>query len=82
MNRIERETSITFNEAEDDAIVCTFIQRVIRRIEKMGFTAYRKTPFGRWFYIPKGYISIRKKRVLKLSEQQRDAIGKRLSKAK
>lgn len=81
MTKIEQETSITYNAEEEHAIVCAHYPKDQRRIERMGFTPFRKTSDGRWYQVPKRCISIRRPKRVILSESQKTALRQRLQKA-
>ncbi len=57
--RLERETTITFNEAEGDAIVWSASPVFQRRMEKRGHRFTRQQSGGRWYKVKKTLVSIR-----------------------
>lgn len=82
-SRLEQETIILFNEAEDTAEITTYNGRLSRRmaelreqlpeqvhpIEGRGTTAFR---------FPKAWVKINPKRTIELTEDQRTQAGERL----
>lgn len=74
--RLERETTITFNEAESEAMVWSASQPVLRRLKKMGFEPYRNDGEGKSFKLPKKLISIRFPRIV--SEAAKNAFKERM----
>lgn len=58
--RLERETTITFNEAELDAIIWSATPSIQRRMKRIGFKPYRKSGDGLWYKVPKKLVQIRK----------------------
>lgn len=59
-SRIEQETTITFNAAENTAIVTSFHPSSIAKLIKLGHTVDRNIGRGRVFIIPKRCVSFRK----------------------
>lgn len=82
--RIERETTITWNEEEDEAMVWSASPLFQRRMDRLGIGYYKSseregTEESRYYKIPKGFVGIirtRKKR--ELTEEQRKAEGDKL----
>jgi hypothetical protein len=87
MSRIaeERETTITFNEESDEALVWSAAPVFQRKMAKMGFAPTATADdgnggFSHWYRIPKSQVVMKAKR--QLSDAQRAEIGKRLSAAR
>ncbi len=73
--RIERETTITFNEVEDTASIWTASEPKYRKLTKLGFYPVEDRDRSATFEISKKCISLR--RLVVLSEEQREAMRKR-----
>ena len=73
--RLERETTITFNEVEDTALVWTASEPMYRKLKKLGFYPVEDRDRSATFQVPKKSVSIRKPIVL--SEEQREALRER-----
>ena len=58
--RIERETTITFNEVEETALIGTASQPMYRRLKKMGHCPSEDNERSASFVIPKKCVSFRK----------------------
>jgi hypothetical protein len=77
--RIERETIITFNEEEDEAMIWSASPTFQRKIERRGFTHYRASTRdgdggveSRYYRVPKRFVSVRPlRRMPELTEEQR-----------
>ncbi len=69
--RLERETTITFNEVEDTASIWTASEPMYRKLKKLGFYPVEDRDRSATFEIPKKCISVRKPKIL--SEKQRAA---------
>lgn len=82
-SRIEQETSVTFNQEEDEAIIWTASPAHLRRFARMGYPVHRNDGEGRSFKVPKTAITFRKlgqKRVI--SEEQRKVLSERMKSLK
>lgn len=81
-NKIERETIIIFNEAEEFASVWSISTKVIKMLQRLGFQGdSRGTRDSKWFKVPKNEVIIRKKRQRKagvMSQEQRAISLKRM----
>jgi hypothetical protein len=76
-SRIENETVVIFNEAEDEAIVTTASPAVYRKLVGLGFPVVRRFNQHRaQFRFSRALISFRRER--KLSPEQRAAAAERL----
>ena len=73
--RIERETTITFNEEEETAHIWTFSQMEYRMLKKRGYEPVQDAERSARFEVPKKYVSIRKPRVL--TKKQKTDLTKR-----
>jgi hypothetical protein len=83
--KIERETTITYNEYDDNAMVWSASPSVIKRLQKMGFQGdARGAKEGRWFEVPKALVLIRKKNKerKKLSPEAKAKMEERLKLAR
>ena len=58
--RIERETTITFNEEEETARIWTASQPVYRRLRKIGYCPSEDNERSAGFEVPKKCVSVRK----------------------
>ncbi len=67
--RIERETTITFNEVEGDALIWTASEPMYRKLKKLGFYPVEDRDRSATFKIPKKCVSFR--RLIVLSEEQK-----------
>jgi hypothetical protein len=75
--RFERETIITFNEAESSASVWTASENVYRRLKNLGYIPTRDNERSAMFEIPKAVVRVLKPRVKReLTERQREALKK------
>jgi len=72
--RQERETIITFNEAEETARIWTASESVYKQLKKRGYFPREDHEDSATFEVPKKSISIRKPRGL--SEKQRVHLSK------
>jgi hypothetical protein len=71
LSRLEQETIINFNEAEDEAHVYTHNERWQKYLESIGFKPYRTNSFGGNDYkIPKYMIRLPRQKV-QLSAQEK-----------
>ena len=59
LTSLEKETIITFNEAEEMAIVYTASERVRDHMIRAGFTPVRSERYGWWFEVPKQAVRIK-----------------------
>ncbi len=73
--RLERETTITFNEVEDTALVWTASEPMYRKLKKLGFYPVEDRDRSATFRVPRKCVSIRKPIVL--SEELLEALRKR-----
>lgn len=76
--KYETETSITMNDEDSQAILWTCQKPMLRRMAKLGAQIYRNDGEGKSFKIPKSWVSVRKPKVMKLSEEQRKAKSDRI----
>lgn len=72
--RIERETSITFNEEESHANLWTASDITERKLKALGLDG-EKYGGGLRYSIPKGWVKFRKPR--ELTPEQKEALSKR-----
>ncbi len=86
MTNLEKETIITFNEAEQTAEVFTYRPSLIRQLE--GLAEERPTEAARvkanaeggvTYIVPKTWVRIKPKRIM--SEAQKEAAAKAIAKA-
>ena len=73
--RIERDTSITFNEEEETAQIWTASKPMYSRLKKLGFDPTEDRERSANFKVPKKCVSIRKLKVL--TEKQKTNLTKR-----
>jgi len=73
--RIERDTTITFNEEEETAHIWTSSQPMYRKLKKNGYEPVEDTEQSARFEVPKKCVRIRKPRVL--TEKQKTDLTKR-----
>lgn len=73
LGKYERETTILFNELENEAIVFTASRKVITKCKKMNFEILSENDDGVIFTCPKNCISFRdaKKKKKVLSEEHK-----------
>ena len=78
--RSERETTITFSEAEAEAEICSMSPRFQRQMEKRGIKPDKIEPTrlgadeseqSRWYRIPKDWLRIRPRRKVSDAERAR-----------
>lgn len=72
----EQETTITFNQAEADAMVWSAAPTFQRRMKKLGIEPYQRTPRERgqescWYRIPRGWIRVKAPIKRVFTEEQR-----------
>ena len=77
LTRLEQETIILFNEAEDTATVDTCNNALIRQLDDLSekyrvITEERKDEYGKTYTIPKSWVKIRAPR--QLSDEQRQKL--------
>jgi hypothetical protein len=78
--RFERETVITFNEAEPSASVWTASETVYRRLKNLGYVPTQDNERSAVFEVPKGLVKILRRRPKReLTEKQRENIQKAIS---
>jgi hypothetical protein len=81
--KFERETVITFNEAESSASVWTASEIFYRRLKNLGYAPTRDDERSAVFEIPKAVVRVLKPRVKReLTERQREALKKGHSSSK
>jgi predicted DNA binding protein len=81
--RLERETVITFNEADSSASVWTSSETVYRRLKKLGYVPTQDNERSAVFDVPKAVVRVLKPRVKReLTERQREALKKSYSSSK
>ena len=73
----ERETTIVYNEAEDEAQIWSASPSFQRRMEKMGVTPTRTAERERgnvsaWYTVPRKWVVVRKPRTVHLSEERKE----------
>jgi len=73
--RLERETTITFNEVEDTASIWTASEPMYRKLKKLGFYPVEDRDRSASFKIPKKCVSIR--RPIVLSEERKTILRQR-----
>ncbi len=82
LSRLEQETIINFNAAEDKAILYTRDPAVMRKVDTLvigfpeTFRCIGETDIDKTYEMPKSAVSYRKPR--RLSEKQREAARKRM----
>jgi len=78
--RFERETIITFNEAESSASVWTASETVYRRLKNLGYIPMQDNERSAVFEVPRGLVKILRQRPKReLTEKQRENIQKAIS---
>jgi hypothetical protein len=81
--RFERETVITFNDAESSASVWTASEIVYRRLKNLGYVPTRDNERSAVFEVPKAVVRVLKPRPKReLTERQREALKKGHSNSK
>jgi hypothetical protein len=81
--RLERETVITFNEADSSASVWTASETVYRRLKNLGYVPTQDNERSAVFEVPKAVVRVLKPRPKReLSEKQREALKKGHSSSK
>ena len=86
--KLERETTLTFNEQEPDAFVWSASKPFIRKMAKRGYLPTKSEEDGKghlsyWYKIPKTAIVISKPRMkVTLSEERRVRLRENLEKAR
>jgi hypothetical protein len=75
--RFERETIITFNEAESSAAVWTASETIYRRLTNLGYVPTQDNERSAVFEVPKAVVRVLKPRVKReLTERQWEALKK------
>lgn len=77
--RIERETTMTYNEEEEDALIWSASPTFQRKMEKMGIPHYKSgmrdglpVEESRYYRVPKSWVKVRLPRKMpELTEEQR-----------
>jgi len=78
--KFERETVITFNDAEFSASVWTASATVYRRLMSFGYVPTRDNERSAVFEVPKSLVKVLKRRPKReLTEKQRENIQKAIS---
>jgi hypothetical protein len=78
--RFERETVITFNDAESSASVWTACETVYRRLKNLGYVPTQDNERSAVFEVPKTLVKVLKQRPKReLTEKQRENIQKAIS---
>lgn len=86
-SRVEMETIIVFNEAEKTAVVETFNPRIkkaleeARKISKDFKLLFKRGAMYR-YEVPKRYISVRKPKTVKMSDEMKQAAAARMRKVR
>lgn len=85
MLNIEKETSINFNDAENEAVICTYNAAWLRKMDALcgrheGFSARKREEGYGEYVIPKKYVTVRGPR--EMTEEQRMKSAERLRKAR
>ena len=80
--KIERETTIVFNEAEDAAMIWSASPRFQRAMGKIGVEPYKTAGRERgeqscWYKVPREWIHVRKPKQRQLSPEQRQNMADR-----
>ncbi len=60
IKRLEKESTIEWNQLESDAFLITSDPREWRRMEKFGVTPCRKTDSCHWYKFPKHWLRVRR----------------------
>ncbi len=76
----ERETVITYNEADPLASVRTASEPVYRKLKKQGYEPVEDLERSAWFKVPKKCVSVRKSKAT--SEKKLKTLEKARAKAK
>ena len=85
MLNIEKETSINFNDAENEAVICTYNAAWLRKMDALcgrheGFSVRKREEGYGEYVIPKKYVTVRGPR--EMTEEQRVKSAERLQKAR
>lgn len=80
--RIERETTVSYNEEESVALVWSASPVFQRKMAKRGVEPYqrddREDVAGLWYRVPKRWVKVSPPRNMQLSDEQRAKMGERL----
>lgn len=74
-SRIEQETTVCFNQAEDDALIWTCSPAHQRKFARMGYKCVGVNGEGKMFTVPKKAISFRKVAVSSIQLKRRGPDG-------
>lgn len=78
MTKNERETTICWTEADDEAILWTNQSPMKNKLRKLGVECYRKTSDEGGFYkIPIDWIAVRPKKKINMTDEKRAALQDR-----
>lgn len=85
MLNIEKETGINFNDAENEAVICTYNAAWLRKMDALcerheGFSVRKREEGYGEYVIPKKCITVRGPR--EMTEEQRMKSAERLRKAR
>ena len=74
--QLEQETTITFNDGEDEAFLWSASPTFQRRMKKLGVEPYKVAVRERgqqscWYKVPKGWIRVKPPMQRQLTEEQR-----------
>lgn len=77
--RLEQETSVTFNESEDHAVVWTASPVTLRKFAKLGLQPVRvDSPTAKAFHVPRNWIAIRAPKKMNMTPEKRQALADRM----
>ena len=88
ISNYERETTITYNDAEKVSVVYTLNTALIRKMDKLisehpdEIILDKEDDISKTYIVPKKWIKISPPKILNLTDEQRKACGDRLKKAK
>jgi hypothetical protein len=76
--RLERETTIVYNEQQKTAVIWSASSVLQRRMEKLDVKPQKKLGEGCWYEVPKSWIKVSRPR--QVSEAQKAASRERMRK--
>ncbi len=87
LTKLERETVVTFNEAEPTAAVYTHNPPLIRRLKKLAVEKPKECSLAKVsheglaydFTVPKAWVKVSPPRKLNLTDEERQKISQRLN---
>ncbi len=82
MAAVDRETTISFTDDDEEMQVYTANRKLKNRLGKLGFEAEEEDELGSFFVVPRIYLQFRKPRDFNLTDEEREERRERLRQAR